>query len=143
MIDYPCGFDASVHSKKPICGVLAVALCAGVSYPVAHAACKASMKALKLGVRFGGRTWLTQIEHSLKGLAVRFAKYRVHDNPTVGFFAAHRAEPGVTYLLRVKGHFVTLRDGMLIDQISNAPWQLHKTHRRHVTHYLRIDGKGW
>lgn len=142
-MEYPSGFKAEVHSKKPICGVLAVALCAGVSYDVAHAACKRSMLALKLGMRFRGRTYLRQLKHALSGLAVRFTEYKQNDNPTIAHFAEFRAEPEVTYLLRVSGHFLTLRDGILIDQGACLPYSLHKCKGRHITHYLRIDGKGW
>lgn len=142
-MEYPNGFCRDTHSRKPICGVLAVAFCAGVSFDVAHAACKRAMHELKLGVRFRGGTWLRQLKHALKGFGVRFTEYKPYDNPTIELFAAHRAEPGFTYLLDTPGHFVTLRDGIVADQRHNCHYSVYPRRRKGIKAYLRIDGKGW
>jgi hypothetical protein len=142
-MNYPEGFSRAELSRKPICGVLSVALCANVSYPVAHAACKRAMNALGVGLRFRGRTYQVQREHALASLAVRFEKETLGLGETLGHWVAKYAVPGVAYMVCVRGHVVTVRDGIIVDQNANLPAIMHPSRRKFVTRITRITGKGW
>lgn len=52
---------------------------------------------------------------------------------SVATFARKHAKPGVTYMLRVSRHVVTLRDGIVIDQSRAAPAAQHPSGRSIVT----------
>lgn len=67
-MDYPAGFFGSYHSQKPICGVLAVAIAAGVTYDVAHEGCKRHLP--KDRQRFGGKTYDFQRISAMNDLGV-------------------------------------------------------------------------
>lgn len=144
-MEYPCGFDQSAMKHKPICGVLATALCAGVPYKVAHDRVReATFKANPNRQRFGGRTYLRDLKSAMASLGVKLSEtIKVNKPMTVSRFAADVAKPGITYLLQVPGHFVTLRDGVLVDQTANALVNEHKVSRRQVQKFVAILGKGW
>jgi hypothetical protein len=144
---YPEGFDATAMKKKPICGVLAVAIAAGVSYPVAHAACKRAMHKLDLGKRFRGATFWRQRAEALKGFGVRFTVFDVKavGHMSVIEFCADRYayEPEAVYMIDIRGHTMILRQGCIIDQSNYIPWQSYAHPRVRVKRAVRIDGKGW
>ncbi len=105
-IEYPNGFSQPEMSRKPICGVLAIAICASVDYPVAHAACKRHMP----NKRFRGSTWPSQQLKALDDLAVRYVQVLV-EGWRLRDLIRERFEPGVLYMVTVPGHVVTVRDG--------------------------------
>ena len=144
-MEYPSGFKAEIHAKKPICGVLAVAVCAGVSYDVAHATVrKATFDRMPSRQRFGGRTYLRDLKTAMSRLGVKLSEtIKVNAPMTVERFANDVAKPGISYLLNVPGHFVTLRDGVVIDQGQCLPVQLHKCKQRQVKKFVAVLGKGW
>ena len=130
-----------MHSKKPICGVLAVALCAGVSYDVARDACRRSMAEGRQ--RFGGRTHHKQRIKALSSLAVKFVDLTFNGNITLGNWVASYAVPGALYMVNVTGHVVAIRDGFVIDQFSRCHISQHTSRRKQVKNITRITGKGW
>lgn len=141
-MEYPEGFDATVMRNKPICGVLAVAICAGVSYPVAFAACKRNMPAHRQRMR--GSTHPSQREAALRELAVKFTDLTRHYRDfSVMSFCAGFADDDNTYMLKVRKHVLTLKGGFLIDQQRCIPWQNYTHPRIKLKGVLRIDGKGW
>lgn len=144
-MEYPCGFVKEVHSRKPICGVLAVALCAGVSYDVAHAAVrKATFDANPSRQRFGGRTYLRDLKTAMTRMAVKLSPtIKVTQPMTVQRFTDDVAKPDITYLIQVSGHFMTLRNRILVDQSYNVPVELHKRRRSQVIKFVAVLGKGW
>lgn len=142
-MDYPVGFDHSKYSRKPICGVLSVAIIANVSFDVAHAALKNAMKVcLPHRKRFGGSINLAMYNLALDGLAVKYVRKNVVGTLRLSRFAQVYAKPGVLYAVRVPGHIMTMRDGMVIDQHKHLHWSQLKSDRK-VTHYYEILGKGW
>ena len=144
-MEYPSGFKAEIHSKKPICGVLAVAVCAGVSYDVAHAITKkVTLELMPERQRFGGRTYLKHLRVAMERLAVKLSPTIVVNKPlTVARFAREYAKPGMTYLLQISGHFLCVRDGIAIDQEQSLPVELHKCQRCQVKKFIAVEGKGW
>lgn len=143
MLEYPVGFDQERMSRKPICGVLAMAIVANVSFDVARATLKDLLHELyPYRRRFGGAISLAMFERAMKRLAVRYDKREVVGNLRVSRFAQVCAKPGVLYAVRVPDHLITMRDGMVLDQAKHCHWSELKSNRK-VTHYYEILGKGW
>lgn len=140
---YPEGFDQSTMHNKPICGILAVAIAAGVKYDVAFAACKRNMPAHRQRMR--GSTYDSQRDKALSQLAVKFTVYDKDKvrHYSVLDFCANNADNGVVYLLEIRGHVVTLKNGFIIDQHACVPWQQYKHPRIKLKRVVQIDGKGW
>lgn len=139
MFVYPVGFSRSVHSTKPICGVIASAICAGVDYDVALAAAKRTLGAGRK--RFGGRMHFSHVQRTLGELGATFEPMELkagHDPMTLGVFAAIYAKPDVTYLVFVTGHFVSLRNGHVIDQSYNGDVRYSSSKRRQVKGWIEI-----
>ncbi len=140
-MDYPVGFDSSIHARKPICGVLATAIVAGVSYPVAYAAIRRALFTLYPSrKRFGGRVSLKMIEYALDGLAVRYAKTKILSGTRLHILVP-TLKRDTTYLIRVPGHIMTVRNNAVLDQQKHLNFLLFKN--RKVTHVYEITGKGW
>jgi hypothetical protein len=141
-VEYPSGFDSSIHAKKPICGVLAVAIAAGVSYDVAHATMKkiAYEKGRK---RFGGRTNRSWQHEALRRLAVKFTFKRIEGNMTLRKFIENHAERDKVYIAHVRGHVMILKNNCLTDQNKSRNYLLTKNMQQQILDYTRIDGKGW
>ena len=141
-MEYPTGFDSSTHRNKPICGVLALAMAAGVSYPVAHATARQALFDMNpRRKRFGGSTTVSSIDLALKRLGVRSLLVKIDGTYRLRDFVAQKAKPGVMYLVRVPGHIMTLKDGMLLDQEKLISVSQYKN--RKLTHFWRIQGRGW
>jgi hypothetical protein len=124
------------------CGVLSVAMCANVSFAVAEKACK-------LSSRSKGGTNHYQREQALKALGVRFESklvmvkvgngaYCKYVQPTIRTFVRDHTAPGVTYMLRVNKHVVTVRDGIVMDQQSVKPAAEHWSRNMRVTRVTKI-----
>lgn len=143
--EYPCGFKQPFHSKKPICGVLAVALGANVSFDVAHAACKASMHKLGLGKRFGGRTYMRQLIDALNGFGVQHELTSISGHASLRELVSNGViDPAKHYIIQIPGHFFTLKNGCVIDQArNNEPLEGHNFNRNKVKSFLEIKGKVW
>lgn len=142
-MEYPEGFDTTAK-RRGNCGVLATAICAGVSYQVAWAALKRNLHLLgRDRQRMGVRTNHCQRLAAMRELAVKFTEIDA-GSVTVKQFAqwAAKYDHNETYMLRVKGHVVTLKNGMIIDQRICIPWQQYNK-RKPILNAVRIDGKGW
>jgi hypothetical protein len=130
------------------CGVLAVAIFAGRTFQEAW-------DALKRPGRWSGGTNQYRREAVLKqwGIACRHVlhvtgrEFRVTGTTSpllcyaaclprcsVETFARKYAKPGVTYMIRIRGHVLTLRDGIAIDQTNACPVELYPLRRSIVTH---------
>lgn len=143
-MEYPVGFDQATYRKKPICGVLAMAMVCEVSWQVAHAACRQAMIDVNPHrKRFGGITNLEQLELVMSRQAVKFQKHdmtgkrilRLHD------FVCYYSKPDITYLVRTPGHIMTVRNHCVVDQARSCNFLLRKNTK--VTHWYEITGKGW
>jgi hypothetical protein len=143
-MEYPEGFFSSYHSQKPICGVLAVALAAGVSYDIAHEHCKATMHILyPKRQRFGGRTYSNQRELAMDRLGVKYEKTEFVTKRPKLVDIVKTFEPGVMYHVVTAGHIQTIKDGILVDQgvkekVENCPQA-----KKRVKHIIKIIGRGW
>lgn len=138
MFEYPAGFKPELRNK-PICGVIASAICAGVDYDVAHAAAKRTIASGRK--RFGGRMRFDHVWRTLTELGATYELMVLksgHAPMTLGHFAAYEAKPGVTYLVHVTGHFITLRDGYVIDQAYNGEVRYSRSNRRQVKGWVEI-----
>lgn len=141
---YPEGFFSSYHSQKPICGVLAVALAAGVTYDVAAAALKQAMHDCDpKRQRFGGWTKPSWQNIALARLGVKFEETVIKSRKPKLIDAIKDFEPGVIYLVCTPKHIQTIKDGILIDQGKLAPVATCSQAKRHVNRIVKIIGKGW
>lgn len=141
-MEYPTGFSSELHARKPICGVLSLAICAEVSYEVARATMKANMAAHRR--RFGGRTSDSQRERAMRALAVKFDRVEVQGSISLNEFCLKVMKPGITYMVSSKGHVVTVRDGRVVDQRENVHhWLISKNVRMRIVRYWIMNGKGW
>ena len=130
------------------CGVLAVAIMAGRPFEEAWDAIKSRSR--KRGRWQGGTTHSERVT-LLKAWGIPhrtvyhspmarrgYIKPAGYDDMlpicTLETFAKRYAKPGVTYMLRVSGHIVTLRDGMVIDQGYAGPVSGYFRRRSKVTH---------
>lgn len=143
-MEYPEGFYYSYHNQKPICGVLAVALAAGVTYDVANAACRDAMKVVEpRRQRFGGKTLTSQRELAMKRLGVKFERTDyVSQRPKV-IDVIKTFEPGVIYQVVYCQHIATIRDGYLIDQHKHERIETLACANKRVKEVTKIIGKGW
>ncbi|RVU03502.1 hypothetical protein EOE18_15380 [Novosphingobium umbonatum] len=145
---YPDGYNGS---HAPHCGVLSVALCAGVSFETAWETVKA---AGGYGEGWEGRTYAKDRRSALQTLNVAFvellavpaARYAwLKDRRedlfpccTVATFAKKHARAGVTYMLNIKGHVVTLKDGLVADQGGIAPAAYHPSGKKRLQIVVEI-----
>ena len=142
MIERPEGFIAS-HANRGICGVIATAICANVSYQVAWATLKQIMIEDEIGQRFRGGTYKNQRNKALSRLAVKHEEVKAGMGWKVWEFVAHVCEPGVMYMVCFKGHVFCIKDAWVIDQSYSGPIQAWKVRNKKVTYAIKIIGKGW
>lgn len=143
---YPEGFFASYHGQKPICGVMAVAMAASVSYDIAHATCKRAMHEVNpKRQRFGGITIEPQIDLALKHLAVKFDKTIYEPGHQPRFIdLIETLEPDTFYHVIVPKHIMTVINGKVIDQNRfHKPVSETIYARKRVRYIRKINGKGW
>ena len=142
--EYPEGFFSNYHSHKPICGVLATAMAAGVTYDVAHATCKQAMHDIFPNrQRFGGITYEPQIDLALKRLGVQFEKTVFNSHRPRFIDLVKEFEPDVTYHVVTPKHIQTVRNGYVIDQGKLTRVELHSHANKRVRYIRKIIGKGW
>jgi hypothetical protein len=137
-MDYPQGFFGSYHSQKPICGVLAVAIAAQVTYDVAHEACKRHLP--KSRQRFGGKTYDCQRDKALRDLGCTVELVELKGSLLK---VVEQLEAGSVYHLHYAKHVVTVCDGFVIDQgakLHYLAWPKVKTTR---IKSVRKIMKGW
>jgi len=142
--EYPAGFFSSYHSQKPICGVLAVAIAAGVTYDVACQTLTDSMKVVHPNrQRFGGKTTDAWRSHALRALGVKFEETIIVNKKPRLIDAIKDFEPGVIYLVVTPNHVQAIRDGYLIDQGRLQRVELCPQAKKRVSSICKIIGKGW
>lgn len=145
---YPEGFYAGYHSQKPICGVLAVALAAGVTYDVAAKRCKEAMHDIyPTRQRFGGKTSTPQRELAMKRLGVKFERTDIVSKRPKLIDVVKTFEPDTMYHVVYKysggGHILTVRNGYIIDQARLTLIELSPCAKKRICEVTKIIGKGW
>jgi len=140
-IEYPVGFSQEELRNKPICGVLAVAIAAGVSYQVSLAALKRNMPSHRK--RFTGGTYDQQQLAALSQLGVQYQVTLVDGWRFGEMVEAGKFEADTTYLITIRGHIFTYRNGIVCDQSKNMLWSETLTKKKKVLRIVKIIGKGW
>lgn len=142
--EYPEGFFANYHSEKPICGVLATAIAACVTYDVAHATCKQAMHdVFPHRQRFGGVTYEPQIDLALKRLGVQYEKTVFNSNRPKLIDLVNELEADVLYQVVTPKHIQCIKNGFLIDQGRLLRVELCPQAKKRVRYIRKIIGKGW
>ena len=142
MIERPEGFVAS-HANRGVCGVVAIATAASVSYQVAWATLKAIMQDKGIGQRFRGGTYPAQQLEALSRLAVKFEIVERGKGWKVWEFAAHLAKPDTLYMVTHKAHIYCVRNGWVMDQSYTGPVQDWNARNKRLIRIVEITGKGW
>lgn len=136
-VQYPAGFIHDKDKNRPICGVLSVALCAEVDFEIAFATCKRN--APEHVKRFRGGTYLDQRHAALRELGCKFNSVAAHYfGLSLERFVREAATPGLTYMVDLPRHVVTVKDGIVTDQGKSCPVAEHKSRRKRVEHVTRI-----
>lgn len=133
-LEYPDGFTDDL-SRRGICGILAVAIAANVSYDKARAACKL----FHPGKRLRGRTWHRQRMNALWSLGVRFVETEGEFGSARALLDSGQLKRDTLYMLRVNGHAFCSFNGCVADQngISNIAFR-PGLGRKKVTHIVEI-----
>ena len=142
-MQYPDGFLPE-HRNRGICGVLALSICADVSFDVARATLKMAMhKLYPTRQRFRVGTHKPQIELALKMLGIRFVNRPEYEGMTVGNFT-HICKPDVKYMVYMSRHVATVFDRKICDQGAiNLP-VFHRVSRWKINRpVIEIIGRGW
>ncbi len=121
--------------RKPICGVLAVAVVAGVTFKKATLAIKANM--LPHQKRHGGKTYHEQRLGALRDLGIKFHD-QMWDKVALNRFITGAAQPDTMYMINVTGHVIVYKDGFVIDQRGKVPYEEYPNKRQYVRNVTRI-----
>lgn len=132
--------------RMPVCGVVAVAVAAGVSFATAWGLLGQLHDADVRGFRdkgnrrrvWRGETTFTDRACALFSLGVRW-RHELMNVPTK-FFVWDRdvARPGVTYVVSLGRHVVVYRDGLTLDQNGVVDAQVHWARHRLVADVLLL-----
>ena len=121
--------------RKPICGVLAVAVAANTTFAKATFAIKSNM--LSHQKRHGGKTYHEQRIGALKQLGVDFHDTTV-DKITLNRFITSVAKPNTLYMINVTGHVILYNDGKVLDQRGLVNWEDYPNKKQIVRNVTRI-----
>ena len=122
--------NGTTIDKLPLCGVMAVANCAGVAIQDAFEAFKAKFK---LGGSWKCRTNCNQLSAMLKHYNVKFQKTNSPNCNLARFIDWHTAK-GKRYMVRTGNHFQYIEDGVVTDQRGSFPIDEFWGKRKMVTH---------
>jgi hypothetical protein len=136
-MQYPADFTADLK-RKPICGVLSIAIIAGVSFAKATETVKKNL--MPYQKRHGGKT---SHEQRLKCLDVLGVKYRevvlgVRRRNLRTSIALY-CKPGKTYMINTTSHVVTVKNNIVCDQVEVTNIDKHGSRRcfvRNITEVL-------
>lgn len=123
--------NGTTIDKLPLCGVMAVANCAGIAIQDAFEAFKAKFK---LGGSWKGRTNCSQLSAMLKHYNVKFRATRVDQKVNLARFVDYYTAKGKRYMVRTGNHFQYIEDGIVTDQRGSFPIDEFWGKRKMVTH---------
>lgn len=124
-----------LKKDQPNCGVVAVAVAAGVSVDEAMAYFRCLLK--KNGRWKGGTKHKDRIR-ALEHFGVKHRSYELRDKRRLETWIRDRAELGALYMLRVTGHVVLLRDGWVLDQGGLFRIETHRSRKQLLTHVVEV-----
>lgn len=113
MLNYPSDWDTAL-SKKPICGVLATAVAAQVTFEAATNAIKNSL--MPWQKRHGGRTYPEQVAEAMNKLGVSYTQLPDVQKMTLRRWHELYALPNVRYMVWTSGHVVSTYNAYAMDQ---------------------------
>ena len=131
---YPVDFTTEL-SKKPICGVLSVAMIAGVTFAQATQAIKNNM--MPFQKRHGGKTYHEQRLGALEELGIQFRDMNV-PRVTLAHCIHKYCDANRTYMINTSSHVVTVRNKVVADQVEIANIEEHATKRYFVRNLTEI-----
>ena len=110
---YPTDFTDDLR-RKPICGVLAIAVAAGTSFAQATEAVKQNL--LPHQKRHGGKTYHEQRLGALDTLGVKYVELPKPPKMTLARWYTEHAYLNKHYMVMTSAHIVTVKNGVLMDQ---------------------------
>jgi hypothetical protein len=126
----------------PNCGIVAAATFLNVPYRLIWDLYRIRYK---MGPRWRGVTLASNYPDLLEACGVPIFRYEARreygQKVNVRNFAKKYARPGVTYMLFVGGHFLTVRDGWASDQHACAPIDVHPAARKLVRSFFVRKGQ--
>lgn len=134
-MNYPSDFTYEL-SKKPICGVLSVAMIAGCTFAEATKAIKNNM--MPWQKRHGGKTNHEQRLGALKELGVKFIDHEVTSRKTLARVIEDIMFTGKTYMINMSSHVVTYKNGEVADQYEISHIRDHGSRRCFVRNITEI-----
>ena len=124
--------NGTTIDKLPLCGVMAVANCAGIAIQDAFEAFKAKFK---LGGSWKGRTNCNQLSAMLKHYNVKFQwQKNVGGKISLARFIDWHTAKGKRYMVRTGNHFQYIENGIVTDQRGSFPIDEFWGKRKMVTH---------
>lgn len=131
-------------SGLPNCGIVAIAIVSGFHYEQVAFWFQQAQK-ISRPRAWKGWTKAHHYEPAMRAFKVRFywAKPAGKDR-SLGWFSGWHTIAGKTYLVRIPGHVLVLRDGMILDNRGPGPRPVadDPMARRKVTHAWRILEEG-
>lgn len=121
--------------SAPNCGVTAVAVIARVPIAEAHEVIR-KIKGVSRRWR-GGTSHADRID-ALHHYGVPHTVYRLKDRRRLATWVRDRAEPGKTYMLRITGHVLVLRDGWCMDQKGARHISVYPFGKSLLTHVVEV-----
>ncbi len=119
----------------PNCGIVAIAVLAGVSYAEALAAFP------KRNGHWKGRTTTGARRFALFNLNREVDEHEWTPRMTLQRWMDEHATPGVTYFIRTSGHAQTVRNGHVIDQKGMVPISEYWGRRKFVKEMMTLKPK--
>lgn len=118
----------------PFCGVLALAVFAGITFMEAwdHLRIEGERNG-----RWKGGSNVMQREAILKRLGVPFEEVETPRPMRLETWARRYAKPGALYMVRMRGHVVTVKDGHILDQNGLRPVSSSWCRRKVVTYVIK------
>lgn len=134
-MQYPKDFTSELR-RKPICGVLSVAMIAGTTFANATKAIKDNM--LPHQKRHGGKTYVEQRCGALRQLGIGYREIKVEGRQTLRNVIRNYCRPGRTYMITTSQHVITYRDGEVADQAIIDHYEQHPARRCFVRHMIEV-----
>lgn len=132
---YPSDWKPEL-SRKPICGVLSVAMIAGVTFARATQAIKNNM--MPWQKRHGGKTYHEQRMSALFELDLHPCELSFEGKPVLRKAIEENCLPNRTYMITTSKHVVTVRNNIVADQDEISHIDFHPARRCFVRHIVEI-----
>jgi hypothetical protein len=132
---YPADFTSELR-RKPICGVLSIAIIARVSFKQATDTVKKNL--MPHQKRHGGKTYHEQRMNSLRALGVTFREVPVYSRMTLRRVVEDHCRPDKLYMINTSRHVVTVKNGIVVDQQEVNPIATHGARRCFVRNITEV-----